>query len=355
MLEHALRKFSRITSGGRIIPEVEGLRFIAITTVFLFHLSGHLMKRELPRFDHGPFEHGLIAVLVRLGIAVPLFFTISAFILGLRFARQHILDGPPVSLSAYYLRRLTRLEPTYLISLVLVLPFSIVLVGGLHHIGLLLPHLLASATYTHGAVFGTRSIINGVTWSLEVEIQFYILAPLLALLYKLRGAALRYVVYIGMVAVALCWQHFHAADVYLLFLPSYLQFFIAGFFLADLYVTRWKGAPQLSAMGDLYSLAGWSALAFCLMVGGVATWFECGAIALAYAGAFRGKLTRRALSNEWITTIGGMCYTPYTAIRSSGISCCNLFFSAPLSWSRASSSFVYSKDRSWTRSGRARR
>ena len=44
----------------------------------------------------------------------------------------------------------------------------------------LLPHLLASLGYVHNIVYGVPSTINVVAWSLEIEVQFYILAPALA-------------------------------------------------------------------------------------------------------------------------------------------------------------------------------
>ena len=44
------------------------------------------------------------------------------------------------------------------------------------------PSLLASLAYSHGLVFGSHSLVNGVAWSLEVEWQFYLLAPLVFLL-----------------------------------------------------------------------------------------------------------------------------------------------------------------------------
>ena len=37
-----LRGLSRETSSGRFIPEMDGLRFVAITMVVLYHLNGYL-------------------------------------------------------------------------------------------------------------------------------------------------------------------------------------------------------------------------------------------------------------------------------------------------------------------------
>ncbi len=311
MAERLLSKFSRITAAGKIIPEVEGLRFIAISTVLLFHLHEQLLRKKASQFVYGSADRGALAILIELGIAVPLFFTISAFILALRFAKQRLQGAPSVSLSGYYIRRLTRLEPPYIISLILTVPFAIVANGGLSHARELFSHFLASSTYTHGLFYGTRSLINGVSWSLEVEVQFYILAPLFGFVYTLRSRVSRYSIYLMVTLLAELWQHFHQSDLAQLFLPSYLQFFAAGFFLADIYVDGWKGEPIRSIAGDLYSGAGWALLLVLLVAGGAYRLFIPGAIVIAYIGAFRGEWSSYILSRPIITTIGGMCYTTY--------------------------------------------
>src|SRR5687768_7994733 len=56
------------------------------------------------------------------GYGVSIFFMISGFILSLPFAKNHFDKRPdrkPISLKRYYLRRLVRLEPPYLIALII--------------------------------------------------------------------------------------------------------------------------------------------------------------------------------------------------------------------------------------------
>ena len=45
--ERLTRPFSRVTSSGSFIPQIDGLRFIAILAVFLFHL-GIFVKASVP-------------------------------------------------------------------------------------------------------------------------------------------------------------------------------------------------------------------------------------------------------------------------------------------------------------------
>jgi len=85
------------------------------------------------------------------------------------------------------MRRLTRLEPPYILAML----FRIALLLTVMHkpLGMVLSHGAASLVYMHSLVFGDMSTVNPPAWSLEVEIQFYIMAPLLALtFFKLRPA-----------------------------------------------------------------------------------------------------------------------------------------------------------------------
>jgi peptidoglycan/LPS O-acetylase OafA/YrhL len=307
-----LDRLSRITSAGKIIPEVEGLRFIAITTVILHHLGGQLLRKKGSQFEFNTMSSVISQLVWQSGsAAVQLFFTISAFILALRFAKQYRANGPKVSLKNYYVRRLTRLEPPYLIALVVTLPFAFLVAGGRGHILQLLQHLIASAVYLHGTIFGYPSSINGVSWSLEVEVQFYIIAPILGMVYKIRPTLIRYGIYLLFGALAILWQHLHPIDGLALFLPHHLQFFIGGFFLADIYVTEWNSDPKISRAFDLFSLVGWGLLIVLIYVQNQWTKLLPVVIIVAYIGALRGHWTTRILSNPYITTIGGMCYSLY--------------------------------------------
>ena len=53
------------------------------------------------------------------------------------------------------------------------------------------PRLLASMTYTHNAIYNEFSQVNFLAWSLEIEFQFYVLAPMLVLVFRLRQLLLR--------------------------------------------------------------------------------------------------------------------------------------------------------------------
>jgi peptidoglycan/LPS O-acetylase OafA/YrhL len=259
----------RITSTGRFVPEIDGLRCIAIISVVLYHLGGFLGWRVA--------EYGYRGV--------NLFYVISGFILGLPFAVQHLQQESPVKLKSYFLRRLTRLEPPYLLSL-LICFIGLVWLEGRDGRGLL-PPLAASAGYVHSLWFGAQSPINPVTWSLEVEVQFYCLAPVLALVFALRPQRLRRAVLLALVILAGIVQlYFWDASFRLKFSILFaIQFFLAGFLLADVYLVDWKEKPARSWRWDLAALPGWPLL-FTLSDTQVWVAFPILAFAL-YVAAFR--------------------------------------------------------------------
>jgi peptidoglycan/LPS O-acetylase OafA/YrhL len=300
----------RITSGGSWIPEVDGLRFVAIGSVVLYHVYAQMLVKS----GHP------VAVQARyawLGTAVGngdrgvrLFFVISGFILGMGFARQHLHLGKPVSLKKYFLRRVTRLEPPYILNLV----FCGLVAFFYYHqaIAYMIPHLVASILYQHNLAYRTPSVINGVTWSLEVEIQFYILAPLIALLFQISKPAVRrstFLVLIASCGIVQLLLHVNAT-VAALTIVYYLQYFLAGMLLTDLYLMVRPHAKTHWAC-DFVSLIGWPVV---FLVSRNFLWFHAilpFLIMLLYIAAFQGMVFRKFFSNPWIAIIGGMCYSIY--------------------------------------------
>ncbi|MBK7882034.1 MAG: acyltransferase [Saprospiraceae bacterium] len=171
----------RITNSGNVITEIDGLRFLAIAMVVFFHLDGFLFS-EL-RFDYKDDKESygwLHEFFLRGYFGVEIFFVISAFILALPFAKYYLGEGKKVSIGSYFYRRLTRLEPPYIISLLLIVWFQVSVLEK-KTFEEFCPSFYYSLFYGHN-FFHTRDVqplVNNVTWSLEIEIQFYILAPIL--------------------------------------------------------------------------------------------------------------------------------------------------------------------------------
>jgi peptidoglycan/LPS O-acetylase OafA/YrhL len=308
-----LSRFRRVTAGGVFLPELDGLRIFAIGLVFLWHLRIAILEtaQEPLRGTAGPLSY----VVDKGWFGVQLFFAISGFVLGLPFARSHLLGAPRPRLADYYVRRLTRLEPPYVLSLVLLLVLRTWALD--ESFEALLPHFVASLFYVHNVVYDQVSAVSGVAWSLEVEVQFYVLAPLLALLFRVRPPLLRRLLFaclaLSAVAVQMAVEsrwgfHFRWAGT----LPGQLQYFLVGMLLADVHVTRWQSKDESSRWWDAAAIAGWCLLGVALH--GSPIVFRLGvlpAIFLVHAGALRGGLFRRFLRAPLVSTIGGMCYSTY--------------------------------------------
>jgi peptidoglycan/LPS O-acetylase OafA/YrhL len=317
-----LSKLSRVTSPGRkFVPQIDGLRFVAIMAVIAYHVSMVYAFHRGLTMTRGVAAASWINTVFAAGhYGVPLFLAISGFILSLPFARQRLSGGTPVRLREYYLRRLTRIEPPYVIQLLIMFALCIILFRKLpshphlynnpdwFHYTII--HILASLFYANGLIFGAHPYPNYVLWSLEVEVQFYLLAPFIAGLFLIRNKTWRRAVFFGLFVLA--WLlSILAGDHYLVWasLAGNLHFFLIGFILADFY----DQGQLAQGAGHL----GWD-IAFVLGVAivvcantAIAAVLLPAAVFICCIAAFRGILTVRFLGNPWITTIGGMCYTIY--------------------------------------------
>ncbi|THD73704.1 MAG: acyltransferase [Bradyrhizobium sp.] len=315
--DRILGALARTTASGEFIPAVDGLRFIAIAAVVLHHITAEYIKLsqrfgvvDLPRqwwevFPQSPF--------LTIGYAghfgVPLFFVISGFILALPYVRSHDFGAAAPNIWSYYLRRIVRLDPPYIISLLVA--FAVI---SFTNIGwrVFFPHLWASMLYLHGAIYGEASWVNGVAWSLEVEVQFYVLVPLLSKFFALRPIWLRR---ITLFALILGWAYAVANSIIFQQTPAlsvsivgHLQFFLAGFLLADLYSHH---RIIRSLAGDLLALASAAAIYWILTHDYGLYYLTPILIAAMYVGVCSGQIGYRIVTQRWIVTIGGMCYSIY--------------------------------------------
>lgn len=295
-----MKLLKRVTSSGNFIPYIDGLRFFAIMAVVLSHFNTYYKDRvtELPT------EVGKIVTFL-FGSSfsgVMLFFGISGFILGLPFVKQYAYGGKEVFLKSYLFRRITRLEPPYIVVLTILFFLNIFFAekGGF---GELFPHYIASLFYLHNIIFDSFPVLNPVFWSLEVEIQFYLLAPLFALIFKLNKVYRRIILF----SFIFLWKFsisYIAFD--FITLINYLSYFIAGFLSADLYLEYkdyFKPAIWIDALCIICIVLFWN---------GVRP-FGIDLIYLVIILTLTGSsiYLKKFLSFPIVYIIGGMCYTIY--------------------------------------------
>ncbi len=93
-----LDRIRRVTRDGRWIPEIDGLRFVAIMSVLLYHMFGELQNRSGRVISVEPRYAGLFWPIANGNCGVSLFFIISGFVLALPFARHFLKGAGTVSL-----------------------------------------------------------------------------------------------------------------------------------------------------------------------------------------------------------------------------------------------------------------
>lgn len=304
-----------IAVGSKYLAEIDGLRFVAIFLVVIQHLSERIVRNSPIAFSI-PIKDDAFAFLISRGtVGVFLFFAISGFVLALPFGKNASISIS--SIKTFYLRRLTRIEPPFLIWMTV---FALLLIlKNSYSIAQIVPHWLASITYTHWFFFGEYSVINPVAWSLEIEIQFYLLAPFLATAYfSIKNQKARR---IGLVAFMIAyilmegylgWLHFPMKATLLGRLPN----FLIGFLVADIYLNKQKTTPSrllrdrsvnwdiIAALSLLAMCYSWTEEVFKTLV------FHF-ALAMVFISSFKSRFFHIFLTKRIIAITGGMCYTIY--------------------------------------------
>ena len=324
------RRLARITSSGEFIPQIDGLRFLAILLVLGHHVfAGYLVQthrlgtQQLPRdWSLIAPRSALIGWVLHLAFGVQLFFVISGFVLALPFARSYLRGSAPPSLKMYYLRRLIRLEPPYILHMIFM--FLVIVIPWREkspwwylyaHVRAFGPHLLATLAYLHAVVYAEPSWINGVAWSLEIEIQFYIVLPILVELFRIRRDLWRRGILIALVvASALISQFFvqHSGNARLILsLANQLQFFLAGILLVDIYLEPAQILRLGPRIADGAAVLNAALLVYVLHWAPRVAWIEPFLVLGFYLGVLYGNWASRLFRLPALTLPGGISYTTY--------------------------------------------
>ena len=193
---------------------------------------------------------------VRAGyMFVDLMLLLSGFLCYLPYAN----DRAP-SPKEFYLRRALRILPSYWLCLAVMLAFA--LAQPEMAVDRLMKDLVAHLTFTHNLfeLSYTQSKLNVVLWTLAVEVQFYLLLPALAPVFKRHPVPC----YLAMTGAALCFRNLWTAPMadttlFINRLPNMLDVYANGMLAAHLYVLlarREKHRALIAALGTLACVAG---------------------------------------------------------------------------------------------------
>ena len=228
---------------------MDGLRAIAALAVVLHHASiptaFSLREVQLP-FTHVEWPIG--KYFVHMDVGVSIFFLISGFLLYLPFVSTAFERGAPGSTRKYFRRRFLRIFPAYWVALIGITLF----------IGLTMPvrgvrsyleyfFLVHSYDWSDGG----QRLFGGISqsWTLVVELSFYLFLPLYAFLLRRLGRDrtdrqrlhLEVAGLIALAAVSVVWRAIvfwvipESSSVHLLggyWLPAHLDLFAMGMGLA---------------------------------------------------------------------------------------------------------------------------
>lgn len=173
------------------IDIIDSLRGIAILMVVAFHY-----------WQISWFPFNSVAFIAQTGfIGVELFFFISAFCIFYPYA-LHIFEGyKEQSMKEFFLKRAAKIIPSYILAIVIILNFE---QGAVPSLKELLWNIFTHIIFIHNFFHKTYYSINGVFWSLAVEIQFYILFPIILYIFKRKP----FLSYISLCIIALAYRYY---------------------------------------------------------------------------------------------------------------------------------------------------
>ncbi|EJB02870.1 putative acyltransferase [Rhizobium leguminosarum bv. trifolii WSM597] len=246
----------------KVVKEFDGLRWLMAMWVFI----GHVL------FLAGLREGRIFGFLSQGGHAVSVFIMLSGFAITTSLVRSQS------TYAGYLAKRFFRIYPIYLVALILgistshlfplvmqQLPWSdqpslarILMRTDGEEIGFY-SHLIAHLTLLHGAVpdtflYGASLAFNGPLWSLSLEWQFYLVAPIMVAICRApekRWVSAAVLVTLGILGPNLFQGHF---DQIPSFLPMRLSMFVVGI-LTALYLDELRKEPRLIFVGAALFLA----------------------------------------------------------------------------------------------------
>lgn len=275
------------------LPVLDGARALFVLIVGSYHIWQQSWLTPKIHFFGRAFSFDSI---LRSGYMwVDAMLLLSGFLLFLPFAEAQESGRKNPGVWSFYKKRLLRIVPSYYLCVLIMLLF-VALPGGSYRNGdgtlniwYMGRDLLAHATFTH-TLFPfsyTGSPLNGSLWTLGVEMQFYLIFPLVARLFRKKPA----LTYALMCAAAFAYRGWVKTlpDTTLYFnqLPAQLDAYANGMLAACVYSALKRRMKQ-----DKWTRVFFTAL-MCAAVFGMFTLVKAQAGANGYENIRLGQMNHR--------------------------------------------------------------
>jgi len=239
----------------RRLDVLDGLRGIAVLLVLWYHVwEISWLPAPFPWLEFVP-ETGFIGV--------HLFFFLSGFVIAYPFVRSRLLGTPRPTWGHFAYRRFAKIVPSYALSIAIAYAIGYAQTQGDGHVW---RDVIAHLLFVHTWWQQTYGSINGVLWTLAVEVEFYCIFPIVWWCFSRRP----FLTAGAMIALSLAWRTLAArCCLHTSFelleenLPGYLDIFACGMLGAWAFVRYPKAqrSGRRSALWPVVSLAGFALLA----------------------------------------------------------------------------------------------
>lgn len=289
--------------------DIDGLRAIAVLLVLFFHVDWLIFKAGF--------------------IGVDVFFTISGFLITSIILKE--IKSETFTFIGFYRKRAFRLLPAYLFMLIVVVAAFYFILGPLAYKDLLLSGLastvFASNFYfflEHGGYFSTLAVELPLlhTWSLSVEEQFYMLMPVLLVIWakflKSKWATWIFgTLLLASIFVSYYLTLLNQSAAYFLLFARFHELFIGSILAVFISKNSWH-QPKLWIANALFTIALILILAVAIALEskrsfpGVIALIPClASAAILYAGTNSRCISHKLLGCKLLVLIGLISYSLY--------------------------------------------
>ncbi len=194
-------------------------------------------------------------------VMVTLLIVLSGFCLYLPYARNQFTGEPVNSIGLYFKKRVARIVPSYLFCIIVILIYNIATNQyAAYGTDFMLKDIFSHLTFTFNLFEETNSgtLLNGVLWTVCLEVQFYIFFPLLQYCFRKKPV----ITYIIMNLISLAYT-FYVTGLgefthYMHQFPAYLGVYANGFMGATIFVgiaTNFKRDKYLAIFSTIVSIS----------------------------------------------------------------------------------------------------